>query len=157
MRWGIGLVSLLVVLLIGLFAFKWLSVPTIEQARPAQRQAEQLSGHGPDGLPASESVKLEPEGKNGRTEALRVTEVVPGGAIDQYFGLKKGDRIVKIGEFNVRDYPGGEQMAQAALYEAAQRNQPIVIQRDGQSLTITPANAFGAGAGRPTSVKIPMH
>src|SRR5689334_15988501 len=100
---GLGLLGLLVVVAIALVWFNQTQTPIIRKGAEAQNHAQQISGHGPDGLSAEKSVTLEPKGN-----ALLVTDVVPGGALDKYFGLKKDDEIIQIGQFPVKDYPGGE-------------------------------------------------
>ena len=155
MRMGIGLVGILVVAAIALVWFKNTQVPIIEQGQETKKQAQQLSGRGPDQLPASQSVKLEAQMKNNQIESLLVTDVTPGGALDQYFGLKKGDAIVKVGEFDVRGHPLGEGV-DTQVYEAAQRNWPLVVIRGGQRVTLEPKSA-GSLRGPQGTVPIPLH
>jgi hypothetical protein len=154
MRMGFGLVSILVVLAIVLIWFKNTQVPVIERGQEAKKEATQLSGRGPDQLPASQSVKLEPQMKNNQIESLLVTDVTPGGALDQYFGLQKGDAIVKVGDLDVRGHPLGEGV-DTQVYEAAQRNWPLVVVRGGQRVTLTPKAAGGRLPGN--TVPIPLH
>ena len=154
MRMGFGLVSILVVLAIVLIWFKNTQVPVIERGQEAKKEATQLSGRGPDQLPASQSVKLEPQMKGGQVDSLLVTDVTPGGALDQYFGLQKGDVVVKVGEFDIRGNPYGEG-ADVMVFEAAQKNQQIVVLRGGQRVTLTPKAAGGRLPGN--TVPIPLH
>lgn len=155
MRMGIGLVSILVVLAITLIWFKNTQVPVMETGQKAKEEAKQLSGRGPDQMPASQSVKLEPQMKNNQIESLLVTDVTPGGALDQYFGLKKGDVIVRVGEFDIRGNPYNED-AEVMVFEAAQKNSPIVVLRDGQRVTLDPKAARGGRLPQNT-VPIPLH
>jgi C-terminal processing protease CtpA/Prc len=138
MGYGFGLLGLLVVVAIAIVWFSQTQIPIARKGKQTQDVARQISGHGPDGESAQHSVKLDFEGKDGKTEDLLVTDVTPGGALDQYFGLKKGDRIIKIGEFPVRDYPGGDDLAEAAVFEAAQKQQPLVVRRGAQEVTLSP-------------------
>ncbi len=153
MRMGFGLVSILVVLAIVLIWFKNTQVPVIERGQEAKKEATQLSGRGPDELPASQSVKLEPQMKNNQIESLLVTDVTPGGALDQYFGLQKGDVIVKVGQFDIRGNPFNEQ-AEVMVFEAAQKTEEIVVLRGGQRVTLTPKAASGRSPQNP--VPIPL-
>jgi hypothetical protein len=160
MRMGFGLLSLLIT--IGLIAYMWSTYNSAvsKGGAKARDQAQQISGRGPDGEPASKSVKLEAKTKNGQTESFEVTDVTPGGALEQYFGLKKGDSIVQVGDFPVKDYPGGESLAEAGVFEAAQRQWSLVVMRDGQKVTLSPNGGAAAGTsipGLPNSVKIPTH
>src|SRR3954453_17261295 len=94
---GIGLLALLMGVALMFYLFTQ-NAHSVNQARKQiQPQAEQFSGHGPDGAPASASVKLDSKLKNGKTDALLVTDVTTGGALDRYFGLQKGDEIIQIG------------------------------------------------------------
>jgi hypothetical protein len=142
MRMGIGLVSILVVVAIILIWFQKTQIPVIERGQETKKEAEQLSGRGPDQLPASQSVKLEAQFRNGQIDSLLVTDVTPGGALDQYFGLQKGDTIVKVGDLDVRAHPLGEGV-DTQVYEAAQRNWQLVVMRGGQRMTLMPKRASG--------------
>ena len=155
MRMGFGLVALLVTVAIVLILFVKKEEPTLRAGQKAKEEAQQLSGRGPDQLPASQSVKLEPQMKNGQVESLLVTDVTPGGALDQYFGLKKDDVIVKVGQFDIRGNPYGEG-AEVMVFEAAQKNEPIVVTRSGQHVTLTRKSAGGKGLPQNT-VPIPLH
>jgi C-terminal processing protease CtpA/Prc len=154
MRMGFGLVGLLVVVAIILILFVKKEEPTLRAGQKAKEEAQQLSGRGPDQLPASQSVKLEAQMKNNQIESLLVTDVTPGGALDQYFGLQKGDAIVKVGDLDVRGHPLGEGV-DTQVYEAAQRNWPLVVVRGGQRVTLTPK---AAGGRLPqNTVPVPLH
>jgi hypothetical protein len=155
MRMGFGLVALLVTVAIVLILFVKKEEPTLRAGQKAKQEAQQLTGRGPDQMPASESVKLEPQMKNNQIESLLVTDVTPGGALDQYFGLQKGDAIVKVGDFDVRGHPMGEGV-DTQVYEAAQRQWPLVVLRGGQRVTLEPKPV--GGARRPqNTVPIPLH
>lgn len=170
MRMAFGLVSLLVLVGIYMLWFGETQAPIIKQGSEVKKSAERIAGYGPDGRPATESAKFEPQSKDGRTTSLRVTEVVPAGVLGQHFGLMRGDEIVRVGELDVRDYPGGDEMAIAMTYEAAQRQSPLTVLRNGQRLTLTPGSPAPTprGASPPPgvqdaadpvrkAVKIPMH
>ncbi len=137
MGYGFGLLGLLVVAAIAIVWFSQTQIPIAKKGKETQDVARQISGHGPDGESAQHSVKLDFEGKNGKTEDLLVSDVTPGGALDQYFGLKKGDKIIKVGDFRVSEYPGGDDMAEAAVFEAAQRQQSLVVRRGDQEMTLS--------------------
>src|SRR4051812_32857939 len=134
--------GLLLALLIGIaiWAYAWgtHTAAVTKKGQETKKEAEQISGRGPDGQSAESSVKLDAKAKAGKTDALVVTDLTPGGALDQYFHLQKGDEIIQIGQFRVGDYPGGDDMAEAAVFEAAQRQQALVVRRGSQTLTLTP-------------------
>ena len=143
---------------VGLWAYLWGTHTAVvaKKGQETKKEAEQISGRGPDGQSAESSVKLDAKGKNGKTDALVVTDVTAGGALDQYFHLQKGDEIVQIGQFRVSEYPGGDDMAEAGVFEAAQRQQPLVVRRGGLTLTLTPPGLSGfATPGAPGGIKIP--
>ena len=149
---GFGFVGLLVVVGIIVWAFSESEIPKLQKGREAQKQAEQISGRGPDGQPAAQSVKLDPKAKGGRTESLVVSDITPGGALEQYFGLQKGDEIIQIGPMKVPDW-GGDEVAIAMVHEAAQRNHALVVRRNGQTVTLESKGP----AGQLNNIKIPMH
>jgi hypothetical protein len=153
---GIGLLGLLVVVAIAFVWFQQTQIPIAKKGKETQDQAKQLSGHGPDGLPAAQSITLEPKGAGGRTDHLLVTSIVAGGALEKYFGLQKGDQIIQVGQFAVREYPGGDDLAIAGVHEAAQRRQELVIRRNGQTQTLAPNGGAGIGALQ-NNIKIPTH
>lgn len=144
MRFGAGfsLVGLLVVVAIIVLLQSQSAGPTLKAGKQARQQAEVVSGRGPDGLPAAQSVKLEPKTKDGKTTTLAVTDVVAGGALDQFYGLQKGDEIVQIGDLRVPDW-GGDELAMSMVYEAAQRQFKLVVLRNGQNVTLEPKGAAG--------------
>src|SRR4051812_24460333 len=152
--------GLLLALLIGIaiWAYAWGTHTAVvaKKGQETKQEAEQISGRGPDGQSAESSVKLDAKTRNGKTDALVVTDVTAGGALDQYFHLQKGDEIIKIGDFSVDGYPGGDSLAEAGVFEAAQRQWPLVVRRNGQTVTLTPPGlskfATPGGAG---GIKIP--
>ena len=141
MRAMFGLVGLLVTLGVVMYFFMRVEAPTLEQGKKAQDQVQQMSGRGQDGRSAMDSFKTEPQNQGSRLAGLKVTDVTPGGAVEDYYGLKKGDLIVsittqaglqKVGDSSNND-PG---MAKIQVQEAFQGSQPIVVQRNGRQLTL---------------------
>jgi hypothetical protein len=74
------------------------------------------------------------------------------------YGLKPGDEIERVGPLGVSDNQDAG-LAKDLVYEAYQRNEPIVIQRNGQEITLTPDSAlthFHPGLyGKPGAVANP--
>lgn len=154
MRAMFGLVSLLVVILIICLIFRYIEAPKLEEGKKAQDQARQISGRGDDGRAAVDSFKIAPERRGNRLEGLLVTDVTPGGAVDTYYGLKKGDRIVqitnggslqKIGDASNDD----PELAKAQIHNAFQASDPIVVIRNGQQLTLPQSPAQPARSPAP--------
>lgn len=169
MRAMFGLVSLLVVIAIMLWLFSMYSIPTAREGKKAQDQARQMSGRGDDGVAAIHSFRVEPNLRGNQLQSLQVTDVTAGGALDTY-GLRKGDQIVEINGLKVGDVSNNDpETAKALVHTAFQGNQPIVVLRNGQPITLpqTPGEAAaqtaaGAGAKNPldtlnNSIKIPTH
>jgi len=141
MRGTVGLVGLLLTLGLVLMIFKYFEAPTLEKGKEAQDQVQQISGRGQDGKSVMDSFKMEPQLQNGRLNSLLVTEVTPGGAVDDYYGMKKGDRITfitnqagltKIGDASNDD----PELAKIQVQQAFQGSLPIVVTRGGNSLTL---------------------
>jgi hypothetical protein len=130
----------------------------LETGKKAQDQAQQISGRGEDGRAMTDSFKTAPENKNGRLEALDVTAVTPGGAAEQYYGLKKGDRIIEITtqagleKMNGASILSDPEMAKISVQSAFQASWPIVVMRNGRQITLpaTPAE-LAAATARPVN------
>ena len=141
MRAIFGLVGLLVTVAVVLWLFSLTSIPTAKEGQKAQEQTRQLSGRGEDGGAAISSFKVQPETKGNRLEDLLVTEVTPGGAVDQFYGLKKGDRIVEIetqaGMEKLRNDPlADSEMAKAKVHDAFSASRSIIVVRSGREMTL---------------------
>ncbi len=171
MRAGIGLLSLL----IGACAIFYFSFggshggyvgTTLDAGKKGREQASQISGHDDGGVPVSESIKLEPVQNDGRLRRLKVVSVVTGGPFDTAYGLKAGDEIAEVGGLGV-DMNDDFGLAEARVYEAIQRVEPLTFVRDGQKLTVAPKSAlsdlnpqlFGKSTGRAAipGAAVPSH
>ncbi len=67
--------------------------------------------------------------------------VVPGGAYDTYFGLMPGDEIVELEQsgsmMKVNDISNGDGgLAKALVSDSYARNQRIIVEREGQRVTL---------------------
>ncbi|HEY2586030.1 MAG TPA: hypothetical protein VGI81_09745 [Tepidisphaeraceae bacterium] len=154
MRAIFGLGALLVAVGIMFYVFTKNTAETLKVAKPMQEQAQQMSGRGQDGVGAEHSFQCEPVQRGTRLDALLVTAVTPGGAADTFYGLKKGDKIISIstsgGLQKVNDASNGDaEMAKAMLAQYSfSASQPIVVERNGQQLTL-PASAAPAVTNAP--------
>jgi len=160
MRGMIGLVGLLVTLGVVLMIFKFIEAPTLEKGKEAHDQVQQISGRGQDGRSAMESFKTEPQMQGGRLNSLLVTDVTAGGAVEDYYGLKKGDRITFVttqaGLQKVNEAANDDpEMAKIQVQEAFQGSRPIVVLRNGKSLTL-PAPANPGVAPAPSAAATPQ-
>ena len=165
MRAGIGLLSILIVAAI-IFYVSFggdkggMTGTTLREGRKAQEQANQLSGRDANGVPASESIKMDAVNVDGHLKRIKVLSVVAGGPFDTAYGLKAGDEITEIAGLDVgmNDDAG---LAEAQVVEAYGRNQPLTIRRAEQKITITPksplADFHPEDFGKPGRVAVPSH
>ena len=65
---------------------------------------------------------------------LAVESVKAGSYYDVYFGLKQGDVIIQAGDMNLKGIDSTQ--AETFLMTAAQRKQDLVVQRQGQKVTL---------------------
>ena len=150
MRGMFSLVGLLVVVGILLFIFKMVEAPTLEKGRDAHNEAQQMSGRGQDGRAAMDSFKTDPQMQGNKLTSLLVTDVTADGAADQYYGLKKGDRITSIttqaGLQKISESSNDDpDMAKAQVQEAFQGSRQIMVLRDGKQVMLpAPAGTTGA-------------
>jgi hypothetical protein len=112
----------------------------IRAGRTATDQAQQFSGRDTDGQPITRTVDLQPEHAGGRLQGLRVHSVTPGGGMQTHYGLQPGDLIERVGTqggtlMNVREF-GDDEMARLQVFEAYRYQQPLVVNRNGQQLTL---------------------
>lgn len=148
---GLGLLGLLIAVGIAMYLYGESASTVAKTNKVIQPQANQITGRGPDAAPASSSVTLDAKMKNGKTEALLVTGVTAGGALDQYFSLQVGDEIVQVGDFKVKDL-NDDAMAEAMVFEAAQRGHTITVRRGGQLTPLAPK-----GPMQTNPIRIPTH
>ena len=143
MRGMFGLVSLL--LAVAIIAYLWSQHTAVvaHEGTKAQDQARQISGRGQDGRAAINSFKIEPKMHGNRLESLDVTDVTPGGALADY-GLKRGDRIVKIGDQKVGDVSNDDpDLAKSLVHDAYQKSQSITVERNGQEVMLPTGGSRG--------------
>ena len=142
MRAGFGLIGLLIVVGVIVWIMHKSTLPytqqVLKQSESARKDVNQLAGNSRDGqMKFSESVDLETETSGGKISAIDVTKVAQGGPAETYFGLKEGDAIVEILPLGpVKGQINSEDDAKAFVQEAYQRQQQLVVMRDGNRLTL---------------------
>jgi hypothetical protein len=136
MRMAFGLVSLLVVMAIILMLFKSVQAPMLKEGKKAQDQARAMSGRDEDGVRVTDAVMLEGQDKAGKMESVVVSDVTANSAIQQRYGLQKGDVILQIGPLSVRDNMSSADEAKDFLLDAYQKNQDLVVIRGWDKLTL---------------------
>ncbi len=154
MRGMFGLVSLLIGALIVAYLWAQHTSVVVKSAGPVRDQAQQLSGHSVDGTSAADSIKTEPvNDPGGRLKALRVVDVTPGGGMETFYGLQKGDRITMLGALPV-DMNNDYGLSTAMLLDSYEKMQPLVVIRNGQEVTLpitAPSSVAPPAAGTPTT------
>ena len=169
---GIGLLGLLVVMAIifyvsygnlGKGAPNGYVGHVLEKGKEAREQGNQIAGRDAEGVPVSESIKTDEVDVGGQFKRIKVVSLVPGGAFDTAYHLQPNDEVSEIGGLGV-DMNNDYGLAQARLFEAIQRNEPLTVVRGGQKLTLTPDTAlskyhpelFGK-PGTAGGISIPTH
>jgi len=136
MRAAFGLVSLLVVLLIVMFIFDKIEYPELKTAQTvAIPEAQQISGHDSNGVPAMDSFRSEEYDRGNQFAGIKITNVMRGGAMDTYYGLKPGDIVLNIGGLDVTAL-GDYGSANAELQEAYQRQEGLTVDRGGKQISL---------------------
>jgi hypothetical protein len=105
---------------------------------------------------AKESATIEVLMAGGKPDSILVTKVTPGGAYDKHFGLKENDTILQIGPLPIKELIKSDDDAEAFLLDAFQRQQALLVVRDGNQLTLPqapppgkPASTDGKGSTDP--------
>jgi hypothetical protein len=124
----------------------------IDAGNKATEQVNQIAGRDESGTPVKQSVTLEPQSTNGKTDSILVTSVVAGGPYAKVWGLQRNDAIVEIGPLTVQQVVTDAGAADDYVMDAYQHAQPLTIYRNGVKMVLqatsplTPNNAPGANA-----------
>lgn len=135
MKGAFGLVALMITMFIVAYLWSTHTAQVVQTAKPAQQMAQQLSGRDESGMRASDSIKMEAEERGGSVRSVNVTEIIAGGPMETYYGLKVGDKITHAGGNHLSVFMDGE-MARLQILEAYQRQHELKIIRDGQEMTL---------------------
>lgn len=139
MRYGFGLLALLVVVAIILIVQANVTVPAVQKGMEAREQASQIAGVDESGGRVSDTYDLKTEMEAGKLRGMRVTRIKTGSAMQQFYGLKKDDLIIEYGAagnmMRVRDESDPD-MVKAMIAEAYQKHQPITVIRAGQEMKL---------------------
>lgn len=151
MRMAFGLVGLLVVIGVIVWILSAAYLPHTQQVLKTREkiepQVQQMSGHSANGEDVRQSIKLDSETSGGKMTSVVVTQLTPGGGMEKYFGLQRGDSIVSIATQGGVEMPVKEmtsaQEAKDYLLTSYQNQQHIVVVRGDKKLTLpaAPANA----------------
>ncbi len=185
MRVAVGLVGLLVAIMVVVLIMRHAYLPSLQQAASVQKnvkpKVEQISGHTTDGEDARTTISLDAESSGGRMQSVVVTSIKPGGAMEKYFGLQRGDSIIAIASQGGVETPVKEMNDPAAakdeLLRSYENSQHIIVMRGDQKITLpgaagtananpsAPAAATPASGGDTSSslekqlqgIKVPTH
>ncbi len=163
MRVVVGIIGLLVTIGIVVWIMHSSELPAVQNAADVNKnvrpKVEQMAGKdSTTGEDARNTIKVDGEMKNGKMAGVLVTDITAGGAMEKYFGLKRGDVITEIGTQGGVFTPVSEMSdykeAKDQLLTSLQNFQQVVVQRNGTKLTL-PATAgppqMGAKPAQPAA------
>ena len=135
MRVGMLLISLLMVIGIMMMLYKTNVIPTVQVGQKAEGEAQQISGHDPNGAPIYKSYKAEAVRRGNQLIGIDITELTPGGGMESYYGLKVDDVVLQIAGTDVATF-GDYESAKGQLDEAVQHVAPLLVNREGNKITL---------------------
>lgn len=156
---GIGFIGLLISMFIVLYLWSPHTAQVSQTYTTMKPQVEKLAGRDETGMKNQDSIKLEAQQSSGRLKGILVTSIVAGGPMQKHMGLQADDLIVEVGMggslTKVGDITGGAEMVIALIWQAPQQNQPLVVERAGQRITLpqTPGTVTPAPTNTPPPKK----
>lgn len=100
----------------------------LETKKTTEKQVNEIAGRDEQSKPVTDSITYDTNDKG-----IVVTSVVPGGAMEQKYGLKAGDIILEVGPLVAKELAGD---AKGSLMLAYSRNDNLIVQRAGQRVTL---------------------
>lgn len=160
MRFGIGLIALLM----GVGLMLWLQADSAKTvttaAKPARMAAEEIAGQELRGTYDVKNVET-----NGRFSGLEFTRIDERSILLRMYDVKVGDQIVEIGPLAARDYDS--EMMRAQLMEVGARQSKLVVLRNGEKIALENMGMAakmggkdipkGQGINGPNGMNIPTH
>lgn len=138
-----GLLSLLITVAIILWAMVGTGyLGTVSKQNTVMRQqVNVMSGKDPTGtMMATDSIHTRID-RTGARPKLFISEVMTGGPMEERYGVKPGDRVIEIGGLDFEQNIGDRASAEEQLHRAYAANQPIVVQRGTERISLpTPAH-----------------
>jgi hypothetical protein len=98
---GLSLVGLLIAVAFWAHMFATDAKMASDVRKNLNGPANQIAGRGEDGTPALDSITLSAGNVGGHLRSLVVMDIVPGGAMEKVYGLKKGDEILEAGDYTI--------------------------------------------------------
>ena len=169
MRFGFGLISLLLAagiifyLSFGYGKHGGYEGEVLHQGKELGAQAQQLTGKDENNMSAQDSIVLEDVMSGSELRGEKVVSLVPGGPMITAYGLQPGDQVIQAEQMDLRGSDGS--LAKTLVVESFSKNQPLVVMRNGQELTLNPVNTpltqhhlddFGKIGANPTNLAIPQ-
>lgn len=161
---GIGLLSILIVaalcfyLTFGTKSHPGYDATVLEQGKTAKQEAAQIAGRTEDAVPIDQTFKMEEVDVNGQFRRLKVVSIVPLSPMENVYKLKVNDEIISADQMGVADNANPD-LGKDLVTKSYQDNQPLVVLRDGQQITLNPTASplSKAGAGGLLQGQIPSH
>jgi hypothetical protein len=144
MRFGFGLISLLLAagiifyLSFGYGKHGGYEGEALYQGKVLGSQAQQLNGKDENNISAQDSIVLEDVMAGSELRGEKVVSLIPGGPMATAYGLEPGDQVIQAEQMDLRGSDGS--LAKTLVVESYSKNQPLVVLRNGQELTLNPVN-----------------
>jgi hypothetical protein len=146
---GIGLLGLLVTIGLVIWLFAQFEIPKAKVGKQVKEQTKQYAGYGQDDIPAPQSFATQGIMRGSKLDALQVTSVTAGGAMDTFYGLRPNDEITGINgtPLDVTSNNDEELAKSLVVQEGFQKKAPLNIRRNGQPMMLPlPAGSPAAQA-----------
>jgi hypothetical protein len=155
MQAGLGLVGLLIGVFILMYIWSQNAAVVTTASKQATADAQQFAGRDEDGVPVKESVKLDPFVRpNGKVSGVMVADVTAGGAMEKYYGLKRGDVIVAAGQMDLRDQD--DDMAMALIFqEGYQKKGQLRVKRGLKEIMLPGGEVISDASPQPAQPTTP--
>jgi hypothetical protein len=154
MRAAFSLVGLLIGVFILMYVWSQNTAAVSSASKQATADAQQFAGRDEEGVPAKESIKLDPFLRNGKVTGVLVANVTAGGAMEKYYGLKRGDVIVAAGQIDLRDQD--DDMALALIFqEGYQKKGELRVKRGPKEMLLPSGQVLSDATPQPAQPATP--
>jgi hypothetical protein len=130
------MVAFLIAIAISVWMWSTYTAEVVKYAQPAEAQARQIAGYDDRGKPVMQSARMSPEEKDGKLQWMLVDSLQVGGAMETFFTLQAGDKIIAAGPFNFKEYEYDEEMAKALILGEYQKKGQITVLRNGKKMKL---------------------
>lgn len=141
MRYAFGLTGVLVMLGLAMWIFNSIEYPTLQQARPARQQAQQLAGQTDQGRRYQDTYLLTQHTRpDGKLNDLQITRLDTDSPLLANFHAQLGDAIVAIIDSHeykqeMRDFPTPRDGEDQVLMACTQGGK-LIVNRGGSILLL---------------------